>query len=234
MVACRIQKSDPSMPVSYQDKPIELLREEVIDQLIMNYGHGQISLQAFERRLDQAYELSDHQQLHALTEDLVLEVNKEYADKKREEFGIRYSSEPADSVDWMVDIMGGSKRGGAWQVPPELRVITLMGGGEVDFSSAQFSAQDVRVRVACVMGGVDIKIPEGVSVYSKVVSIMGGVETKGYAAPSEDGPRIIIEGVVIMGGINVTVKRPRRETWRSFADEVRRAFGFSASEPPYT
>ena len=221
------------MPVSFQDKPIELLREEVIDQLIMNYGHGQISLQAFERRLDQAYELNDHQQLHALTEDLVLEVNKEYADKKREEFGIRYSSEPADSVDWMVDIMGEQTRqrlagaqGTAGHYPH--------GGGEVDFSSAQFSAQDVRVRVACVMGGVDIKIPEGVSVYSKVVSIMGGVETKGYAAPSEDGPRIIIEGVVIMGGINVTVKRPRRETWRSFADEVRRAFGFSASEPPYT
>ena len=58
------------MPVSFQDKPIELLREEVIDQLIMNYGHGQISLQAFEQ-VDQAYELNDHQ-LHALTEDLVL------------------------------------------------------------------------------------------------------------------------------------------------------------------
>lgn len=234
MVACRIWKSDPSMPVNFQDKPIELLREEVIDQLIMNYGHGEISLQAFERRLDQAYELSDHQQLHALTDDLVLEVNKEYAEKKREQFGIRYASEPGDSLDWMVDVMGGSKRGGAWRVPSELRVITVMGGSEVDFSSAQFSGRDVRVQLACIMGGVDIKIPEGVSVYSKVVSIMGGVETKGYADPNDDGPRIIIEGVVIMGAVDVTVKRPRRETWRSFADEVRRYFGFSASEEPYT
>ena len=42
------------MSVAYRDKPIELLREEVIEQLIMNYGHGELSLGAFERRLDQA------------------------------------------------------------------------------------------------------------------------------------------------------------------------------------
>ena len=118
------------MPVSFQDKPIELLREEVIDQLIMNYGHGQISLQAFERRLDQAYELNDHQQLHALTEDLVLEVNKEYADKKREEFGIRYSSEPADSVDWMVDIMGGANAAAPGRCPGNCGSLPSWGAGK--------------------------------------------------------------------------------------------------------
>ena len=37
------------MAVIIQDRPIEKLREEVIDQLIMNYSHGEISLEAFDR-----------------------------------------------------------------------------------------------------------------------------------------------------------------------------------------
>ncbi len=218
------------MPVAYQDKPIELLREEVIDQLIMNYGHGEISLTAFERRLDEAYETSDHQALQALTVDLVLEVNREYTQKKQEELGIRYVTNAPEDVDWLVDIMGGSERGGAWQVPRELRVVAIMGGGKIDFSEAQFSTQDVRIRVLCLMGGVDIKVPEGVTVYSKVVSIMGGFEQKTKAVSRAEGPRIIIEGLVLMGGVRVKVKRTRREAWRSFADEFRSYFGFSSPQ----
>jgi hypothetical protein len=42
------------MPVTPNDRPIETLREETIDQLIMNYGHGKLSREAFERRLDEA------------------------------------------------------------------------------------------------------------------------------------------------------------------------------------
>jgi len=218
------------MPVTYQDKPLELLREEVIDQLIMNYGHGEISLAAFERRLDEAYESSDHQVLHALTEDLTLEVNREYAQKKKEELGIQFSGAAVPEVDWMVDIMGGSQRGGAWQVPKELRVISIMAGGDVDFSSAQFGSDELRIKVVCLMGGVDIKVPEGVSVYSKVVSIMGGVEHNAQSVPSSDGPRIIVEGLVLMGGVSVKVKRKRRETWRSFAAEMRSYFGLSSPQ----
>ena len=79
-----------------------------------------------------------------------LEVNKEYADKKREEFGIRYSGEPADSVDWMVDIMG-EQRGGAWQVPRELRVLPSWGAKSI--SAARVFGTGCQGKVACVMGG---------------------------------------------------------------------------------
>jgi len=42
------------MSVAPQDRPIDALREETVDQLIMNYGHGKLSRAAFERRLDEA------------------------------------------------------------------------------------------------------------------------------------------------------------------------------------
>ena len=42
------------MPVPPQDRPLTAVREETIDRLIVNYGHGKLSLEAFERRLDEA------------------------------------------------------------------------------------------------------------------------------------------------------------------------------------
>ncbi len=38
------------MAVNIEDRPINKVREEVIDQLIMNYSHGELSHEAFERR----------------------------------------------------------------------------------------------------------------------------------------------------------------------------------------
>jgi hypothetical protein len=219
-----------AMPVTYKDKPIELLREEVIDQLIMNYGHGEISLEAFERRLDEAYETLDHEVLNAVTADLSLQIDREYTEKKHQELGIHYSSEEPDDIDWMVSIMGGSNRAGAWSVPRELRIVTVMGGAELDFSEAQFAQHDLRIKVFCLMGGVDIKVPEQVGVDSKAIAIMGGVENRGNGDASGKGPRIIVEGLVLMGGISIKVKRPLRETWRNFADDMRRYFGFAPGD----
>ena len=55
------------MPVAPQDRPLASLREETIDRLIVNYGHGKLSLEAFERRLDQALDAQTHDRLLALT-----------------------------------------------------------------------------------------------------------------------------------------------------------------------
>lgn len=70
------------MTVKLTDRPIETVREETIDQLIMNYSHGRISYEAFERRLDQAMETDQHQVLLDLTEDLDLSVDDNYAASK--------------------------------------------------------------------------------------------------------------------------------------------------------
>jgi len=48
------------MPVTPHDRPIDALREQTVDQLIMNYGHGKLSREAFERRLDEALDSKSH------------------------------------------------------------------------------------------------------------------------------------------------------------------------------
>ena len=218
------------MSVPYQDKPLERLREEVIDQLIMNYGHGEISLDAFERRLDEAYGAQDHGTLNALTADLSLQVDQDYTAKKKEELGYAFSAEEPDDLDWVINIMGGSERGGAWSVPRELRIVTVMGGAALDFSEARFAEPVLRIKLFCLMGGVEIKVPEQVRVESKAIAIMGGVDNRAGGEAGTEAPRILVEGLVVMGGLDIKIKRRVRENWRRFADELRRYLGFAGSE----
>ncbi len=81
------------MPVTPHDRPIDALREETVDQLIMNYGHGKLSREAFERRLDEALDTKTHERLLELTKDLDLKIDRQYASQKKAELGIRV--EPA-------------------------------------------------------------------------------------------------------------------------------------------
>jgi len=124
------------MTVIAQDKPLDALREETIDRLIMNYGHGVLSLEAFQRRLDEAFDAAEHQTLQNLTADLDLQVDSAYVEKKRESLELHperrldTDSVEADDVEHIVYIFGGGDRGGNWAVPGELRVITIFGGAD--------------------------------------------------------------------------------------------------------
>ena len=109
------------MPVNPLDKPIAKLREETIDQLILNYSHGELSLESFERRLDQALDAETHDALISLTADLDLVVDSAFREHKKREFGIMADSHGLMSEQKIVSIFGNSKRQDVWDVPREIR-----------------------------------------------------------------------------------------------------------------
>ncbi len=220
------------MPVTPADQPLDTLRDETVDQLIMNYGHGKLSLEAFQRRLDDAFDAREQQQLIDLTQDLELTVDSGYVEKKREELEFRYADhDEVEEVEYIIDVFGGSNRGGIWTVPPELRIFTLFGGSDVDFSEARFSSPTTRLRMFCLFGGVDIFVPEGVNTSVRVFSIFGGVSNKAPSSTDRNSPRLVIEGLVIFGGGDVKLKRTFRERLLEFADGLRSFFG-GPTPPP--
>ncbi|GAB1261539.1 hypothetical protein [Aurantivibrio plasticivorans] len=95
------------MAIPDADKPLETLREESIDQLIMNYGHGRLSRFAFEERLDKAISAHEHQQPIEISEDLELEVDEKFIQVKRAEMGSRYASAPRASKETFFNIFLG-------------------------------------------------------------------------------------------------------------------------------
>jgi len=217
------------MPVAPADQPLDTLRETTIDQLIMNYGHGRLSLEAFQRRLDEAFDAQDHRALIALTSDLDLEVDSGYVERKREELQdtrdyYAVDDYADDDVEYIVDIFGGSDRSGEWVVPPELRVVAIFGGSDVDMTEARFASRVTRIRMFCLFGGTDIYVPEGVNTTVKAFSIFGGFSNKAPNVNRPDAPRLIIEGLIIFGGGDVKLKRTFRERLLDFANGLRGMF----------
>jgi hypothetical protein len=219
---------EAAMPVAPSDRPLASLRQETIDLLIVNYGHGKLSLEAFERRLDQALDAKTHADLLALTADLDLIADKAYQKQKREEFGPQIAAPTNDAnadVDYMIHIFAGGNRSGVWTAPREIRMLNLFGGGELDFSQARFATGTTRVRMLCLFGGANFYLAEGMNAVSKALCIFGGIDNRAQSSADPNAPTVIIEGLVLFGGAHIRVKRTLKERWLEFANHVKSAFG---------
>ena len=213
------------MPVAAGDRPLEAVRRDTIDQLILSYGHGVLSLEAFERRLDAAMDAKSHEALLALTKDLDDIVEPRYTQKKQTEFTLYSVSDDVPEDDWMVHIFGGSQRQHAWNVPRRIRMVNIFGGGELDFTQAKFAARKTRITMLCLFGGATFYVPEGVNAVSKAICIFGGVHNSAPSSSDPNAPMLVIEGLMLFGGAHIKLKRSFRERCMEFADSVRSMFG---------
>ena len=189
------------MPVTPQDRPLDALREETVDQLIMNYGHGKLSREAFERRLDEALDTQSHERLLELTEDLDLKADRQYTQQKKAELGIRIDTSAASRVDdneVMINIFGGNTRKGAWDVPRAIRIISVFGGAELDFTDARFTTETTYITVFCLFGGVNLRVRDGMRTISKAICIFGGVDNRAGPTMDPNAPLLLIEGAAIL------------------------------------
>jgi hypothetical protein len=110
----------------------------------------------------------------------------------------------------MVAIFSGTTRKGVWHPEPVIDVLTVFGGAELDFREAVLPGQEVVVRATTVLGGVEITVPPEMQVIDNGVAILGGREIHGDAAAvAPDSPVLRIEGVCVLGGLEVR-RRPRK------------------------
>jgi len=212
------------MSVIIADRPIESVREEVIDKLIMNYSHGKLSHEAFERRLDNAMESQCNKEIHSLAEDLDLVVDNNYVDEKKKDFSVNYSHETAQELDYIVNIFSGSSRSGSWNVAKTIRAFSIFSGADIDFTDAIFTQPVVTIRYFSLFSGDNIYVPEGVNVVFKSFCIFGSVDNNVACNASHNAPTIVIEGFSIFSSVSVEIKRTMKEKFVAFADSLKNIF----------
>ena len=78
----------------------------------------------------------------------------------------------------------------------------VMGAVELDLRGAAIATEAV-LQLSIVMGGVEIKVPREWSVVVNGSPLLGGMEDK-TIPPMSPGKRLVIEGSVIMGGVEIT------------------------------
>ena len=216
------------MPVTLEDRPIEQVKEEVIDVLIHNYSHGIISNEAFERRLDAVIASSVHQEMLDQIKDLNAAPDDTIKQQKEQQFAVNYSHDPVEESETLINILGESDRSGVWTVPKAIRVYTILGGSTLDFTDARFTGPKVNVKVISILGSDKIFVPENVNVLSRAFCILGSSKNKAPSVASMHAPTITIEGVVLLSELSIKIKTTMKENFVAFANKMKTMFDTGA------
>jgi Domain of unknown function (DUF1707)/Cell wall-active antibiotics response 4TMS YvqF len=188
-------------------------RERVANVVREAAGDGRLSMDELDERLDAVYAAKTYAELEPITHDLP-GTGASYvppapssvaADPAR--FGGEATSHGA------VAILGGFSRRGDWVVPKEFTAFMLLGGGEIDLREARFAEREVSIHVVAILGGCEITVPEDATVRVTGVGIMGAFDHTGSGTGSPGGPVITVNGVAIMGGVEVK-RTPTTEAGR--------------------
>jgi len=215
------------MPIKLEDRPVKSVREEVIDQLIMNYGHGKITMAAFERRLDGAMNADDNESLAELVKDLELKVDQEYVDLKKQEMTRQSSlddniglSSNAD-IDKVFNVCSSNTRSGQWRVAKEVVMTDVLSGGSLDLTEAVFSHQITKIKVNSILSDTTIYVPENINISVNLFSIIGGIHNQAPSVHNSSAPTLLIEGYSALSSVKIKVKRTLKQRMLRLAEEMK-------------
>lgn len=196
-------------------------RERVAGLLRDAYVEGRLSATEHEERIALVYAATTYADLVPLLEDLpvppgalsvpgagqVVAVTGPTALAPTSDGVVVLDPSRADQAERVaIAVFSGVERRGPWVVPPEMTIVTIMGGAELDLTEAVLTSSVTEFRVFALMGGIEVTVPEGVVVLMEVVGFMGGSSGPGGTAPA-GAPVLRLTGAAIMGGVEV--KRPK-------------------------
>lgn len=111
-------------------------------------------------------------------------------------------------------IMGGVARRSNSQAFQGADLTAIMGGCEIDLRHASIApGTEAVIDVFALWGGIEIKVPEDWTVVIRAIPLMGGVEdkTRLLQPPPVPEKRLVISGIVVMGGVMVKNASPKND-----------------------
>ena len=165
-----------------------------------------------------------HQEIIDLVADLTLKADTQYNDNKEHQFTPSYSNPNSDDTLNLQSILGNIERSGQWYVPKTITVNNILGEALLDFTDAVFQHQNVTIKLNCILGSNKIYVPENINVVCKSYGIISSIENKAPSMANRQAPIITIEGKVVLGSLNITVKKTIKEKFVAFANNLKAAF----------
>ncbi len=164
-------------------------REAVATSLSRNLAEGRLTLDELSQRLDLAYAAKTKNELDEVMRDLPVAIDPQ----------------TRKTTNWIVAILGGSSRSGRWRAASRMRVISVLGGANLDLSHAVVTTPEVRLTCFSFLGGIGIVVPKGVEVELTGFSLMGGRGLDIGEEPARPGtPVIHVRAFSFLGGIGIT------------------------------
>lgn len=187
-------------------------RERVAKILHDAMGEGRLTLDELDERLQLTYASKTLGDLVPLTADLP--VQSPVAPPMRAP-----AAPPSNRIGGTAGgsaalaVLSGFERKGNWVVPPYFTAMAFLGGGQLDLTQARFAAAECTIQVFAFMGGVEVIVPEDITVRVTGFGFMGAFEHKGAHEGPPGAPVVTVTGFAMMGGVEV--RPPKRRELRN-------------------
>jgi hypothetical protein len=185
-------------------------RERVIETLCTHFAADRLTVEEFERRVDVATRANALPDLQALVSDLpAADQTTPAATPAARPGPVSEAMAPPRARQFVLSLMGGTERRGAWRPAGRIMVFTAMGGTVLDFRDVLMNPGVTEIDIFCVMGGVEIIVPPQLAVEANGFAIMGGWDSSAQTAPYDPArPLLRLNGLAVMGGVEVQVRLP--------------------------
>ncbi|MBS2538319.1 DUF1707 and DUF2154 domain-containing protein [Catenulispora sp. NF23] len=184
-------------------------RDQVAERLRDAAGEGRLALDELEDRITAVYTAKTYAELEPITRDLPAAGAPgpipAPAAKARGRW--RVGMKPRRRKSFVF--MGGSDNKGAWVVPKSYIAFAMMGGIELDLREAEYEDREVTINASCIMGGIEIIVPDGLNVQVHGFGFMGGYSGTPIGPVDPDAPTLHVRGFALMGGVDVKRKAHR-------------------------
>lgn len=199
----------PAVPDPSELRASDGDRERVAKVLHDAMAEGRLTVAELEQRLDQLYTARTFGELAPLVRDLPgqhswpgppLSPARVTAHDGR--IGGRGTSNAA------IAVMSGAERAGTWTVPPTFNAVAVMGGVDLDLTQARFEDAETEIQAFALMGGIDITVPDDITVHVTGVAFMGGFGDRATQEGPPGSPVVRISGFAMMGAVDVHRRTP--------------------------
>jgi hypothetical protein len=202
----------PERPKHLELRASDTDRERIARILHDAMADGRLTIDELDERLQATYAAKTLGDLVPLTVDLAARDDLPPLGPSRASLPDGRIVGSGDGPSVSVAVLSGFSRKGEWTVSPVHTAVAVMGGGELDLTSANFVAAETVIYAYAFWGGIEIRVPDDITVHVEGFGFMGGFDHKGGGNAGPGAPVVRVRGLAIMGGIDV--KRPKKSRWR--------------------
>ncbi|MBT2456585.1 DUF1707 domain-containing protein [Streptomyces sp. ISL-86] len=178
-------------------------RDRIAQILADALAEGRLTSEEHSERLDSLYAVKTVGELEVLVRDLPAPAGAQPAPAYAAA-GAAVTG-PSETV---VAVCSSSVRRGRWRPGAHTRAVSVMGDISIDLTEAVFEQQVTEINVVCVLGNVDILVPENVTLRGYGSGVLGNFEVRGEGRGTTDpqAPVVIVRGFALLGNIEARPK----------------------------
>src|SRR5262245_55626373 len=139
-------------------------RQRVVDLLRRHTGDGRLTLDEFSERAGQVYAARTQAELDEVLADLPTDLGPPVPPDDGTDRPLTLAGRTVPRRRRCWGIMSGAQARGTWLAPRKISAFAFWGSVEIDLSQALINTPEIDIHASAWMGGVVIKIPEGIPV----------------------------------------------------------------------